>query len=100
MAKQEFLTLLHDVARDLAEQTEYLDFQRAKADQLAAELRLRTARNQCRPSVILGIDLDSAVTADGQTFYLASYGSVVAKGYSPDEAFGNFDREWMNGVLD
>jgi hypothetical protein len=63
-----------------------------------ARLRLNEQQNRCRPSVILRPQLSAYVNPSQELTYVASYGALFCNGSTPDEAYEQFDRAWVEGI--
>lgn len=63
-----------------------------------SRLKLIEAKNRCRPSVILRPRLSARVNAIQELVYVADYGQLFCEGSTPDEAYEQFDRAWVEGI--
>lgn len=64
---------------------------------LAAEYLRKSMHLRCQASVILRPQLSSHIDGCGEIFWMAEYGELIATGDTPAEAFGEFDRIWIEG---
>jgi hypothetical protein len=70
----------------------------ARMHEGAAAWHLKAERLRCRPSVVLGAQLcRHAHPTTGEVFWSAEYNGLFVGGATPEEAFDNFDREFVYG---
>lgn len=67
-------------------------YEKAVVEKKTAELLHRRVQNASRPSIYLG-----AFICREENGYRASFAELTAYGDTPEQAFDNFDRLWVQG---
>jgi hypothetical protein len=73
-------------------------YDRIQAERFAAaKAQRRAEENRCRPSILLGAEIESFLTESGEIRFAVSYSGLRETGETPEIACDNFDHLWLNG---